>query len=81
MYPAGKNEYVWPEKGDEYHYPVENIVCKIEPPVTTRNELCDCFVIPKWMAICYIKSTDFTILCGCLLALSIHNITKNLGST
>ena len=46
-YPAGKNEYVWPEKLDEYYYLVENIVCKIEPPVTTRNGLHDCFVIPK----------------------------------
>ena len=45
--PAGKNEYVWPEKWDEYYYFVKNIVCKIKPPATTTNGLHDCFVIPK----------------------------------
>ena len=25
MYPAGKDEYVWPEKRDEIYYFVENI--------------------------------------------------------
>ena len=47
MYPARKDECVWPGKQDEIYYLVGNIVCKIMPPVTTWNGLCDCFVIPK----------------------------------
>ena len=40
-----------------------NSVCKVESPVTTKNELCDCFKIPKK----HIMSTDFVILYGCSL--------------
>ena len=60
MYPAGKDEYVWPEKRDEIYYLVENIVCKIEPPVTTRNGLCDHFVIPKYSAGPYVFPFTYT---------------------
>ena len=48
VYPVGKNEYVWPEK-TRYYYLMENIVCKIDPPVTIRNGLHDCFVIPRYI--------------------------------
>ena len=47
MYPAGKDEYVWPGKQDEIYYLEQIIVCKIEPLVTTKNELCDHYRIPK----------------------------------
>ena len=62
MYSASKDEYVWPEKGDEIYYLVENIACKSKSPVTIRNGLHDRFVIPKYMAICYIILTDFFLL-------------------
>ena len=56
--PAGKNEYVWPEKWDEYYYFVKNIVCKIEPHtllalsihnITKKPRLCInfCWIINK----------------------------------
>ena len=47
MYPAGKDEYVWPGKQDEIYYLEQIIVCKIEPLVTTKNGLCDHYRIPK----------------------------------
>ena len=57
----------WPEKGDEIYYLVENIASKIEPPVSTRDGLHDCFMMPKQMITYYIISTDFIILYGCSL--------------
>ena len=41
MYPAGKDEYKWPEKQDEIYHLVENVVRKTEPAVPTRNGLQD----------------------------------------
>ena len=35
---------MWLEKSDEIYHLVENIVCKIKPPVPTKNGLHDCFV-------------------------------------
>ena len=61
IYPVKKDGCVWLEKRDQIYYLVENSVCKVESPVTTRNELCDCFKIPKK----HIMSIDFVILYGC----------------
>ena len=47
IYTAGNDEYVWPAKGDEIYCAKENTIHKVEPPVPTRNGLCDHFMIPK----------------------------------
>ena len=51
VYPAEKNEYMWPEKQEEIYYLVGNNIYKIEAPVATRNALVDHFRIPKQMTI------------------------------
>ena len=80
MHPHWKDECVWLEKSDKIYYLVENIACKIKPPVPTKNGLHDCFVTLKLMAICYIISTDI-LYAGHILAVSnilLKNCTQGI---